>query len=438
MSTNPDRRQPHIAKPALDRRYFLKGAGTCIALPFLDAMVPSMTARAATNAGMPRFVAMNAGLGFHAPFLFPRTEGTDYELTPYLEQIKDHRGNFTLFSGLSHPNQNGSNGHASSMTWLTSAPRPGLAGFKNTISLDQLMARRIAGQTRVPYLTLSTRSSSLSWSANGVQIPAQTSPAKLFQQLFIEGSEDEIAAEIRNLHRGRSILDSVMKDAKRLNQSLGHQDREKLDEYFTSVRDLEVRIQQNEEWVRRPKPQVKAEQPKDIDDGNDVLARQRLMYDMMALALQTDSTRVISFNLGSLNSVPSNIQGVRSDWHNLSHHGKDEAKIEELKLIEIAEFEAFNQFLNKLTSIKEAGKTLLDHTAVLFGSNLGNASSHDWHNLPIIIAGGGYKHGSYVAHDTKNNTPLANVFVSLAQRMGVETAKFGSSTSTSVRGLEAR
>ena len=178
---------PYIARPALDRRHFLKGVGTCIALPLLDAMIPSMAAsaalKAASAAGVPRFVAMNAGLGFHAPLLFPETEGTDYKLTPYLEQIKDHHKNFTLFSGLSHPTQNGNNGHASSMTWLTSALRPGLA-------------RKVAGQTRVPFLTLSTRSSSLSWSANGVQIPAQTSPSKLFQQLFVEGTAEEIASEI--------------------------------------------------------------------------------------------------------------------------------------------------------------------------------------------------------------------------------------------------
>lgn len=288
----------------------------------------------------------------------------------------------------------------------------------------------------MPFLTLSTRSSSLSWSANGVQIPAQTSPSKLFQQLFVEGTAEEIASEIRDLHRGRSILDTVIKDAQRLNQSLGQRDRVKLDEYFTSVRDLEVRLQQNEEWVHKPKPQVNVDPPQDIDDSNDVLARQRLMYEMMALAIQTDSTRVITFNLGTLNSVPSNIEGVRSDWHNLSHHGKDEAKIDELKIIEIAEFQAFNEFLNRLTSIEEAGKSLLDHTSVLFGSNLGSAASHDWHNLPIIIAGGGYKHGAYVAHDRKNNTPLANVFVSLAQRMGLEIDHFGSSTAESVRGLE--
>ncbi|MGB0761925.1 MAG: DUF1552 domain-containing protein, partial [Rubripirellula sp.] len=264
---------PVISKPAMDRRQFLRGAGTCIALPLLDAMVPS-TAQAATGKVATRFVAMNAGLGFHAPFLFPKTEGLEYELTPYLEEIRNHRQNFTLFSGLSHPDQNGSNGHASSMTWLTSAPRPGLAGFKNTISLDQLMARHVAGQTRVPFLALSTRGSSLSWSANGVQIPAQTSPAKLFQQLFMVGTVQEVNGEVRKLHRGRSILDTVLKDATRLNESLGQRDRQKLEEYLTSVRELENRIGQSESWVRKPKPKVTVQQPKDIEDSNDVLARQ--------------------------------------------------------------------------------------------------------------------------------------------------------------------
>ena len=201
-----------------------------------------------------------------------------------------------------------------------------------------------------------------------------------------------------------------------MNQTLGQRDRSKLEEYFNSLRDLEIRLQQNEEWVRLPKPVVGIDEPKDVADQNDVLARQRMMYEMMVLALQTDSTRVITFDLGSLNAVPSNIKGVNNDWHNLSHHGKDDAKIDELKLIEIAEFQAFNEFLNRLTSIEESGQSLLDHTAVLFGSNLGNASSHDWRNLPILIAGGGYNHGSYVAHDPNNNSPLANVFVSLAQR----------------------
>ncbi|MFY9255576.1 MAG: DUF1552 domain-containing protein [Fuerstiella sp.] len=427
----------HKPVKPIHRRRFLKGAGAGIALPLLGAMVPA-NGEQEVNASrpIPRTVAICGGLGFHTPLLFPDTPGSDYKLTPYLELIKDHRNETTVFSGLSHPEQNGNNGHASSMTWLTSAQRPGLAGFKNTISLDQLIANHLGGTTRLPYLTLANDGTSLSWTANGINIPSENSPAKLFKKLFVDGSEKEIATQMKDLKRGRSILDTVQDDAERLDRSLGPKDRQKLDEYLTAIRDLEQRIGQSEQWTVRPKPHVDIKPPQDIADKQDIVARQRLMYDMMVLALQTDSTRAITLSLGAMNAVPSNIQGVKSDWHNLSHHGKDEDKIAELRLIEQAEFSEFNQFLNRLKAIDEQGRSLLDNTAVLFGSNLGNASSHDWHNLPIILAGGGYKHGSYVAFDEKNNTPLANMFVSLAQRMGIETAQFGSSTAAGVKGLE--
>ena len=156
---------------------------------------------------------------------------------------------------------------------------------------------------------------------------------------------------------------------------------------------------------------------------------------MIVLALQSDSTRTITFQLSGMNAVPV-VPGVSNDWHGLSHHGKDPEKISELKIIEQAEFVAFNEFISKLSNVEENGRPLLDHTSVLFGSNLGNASAHDWHNLPIILAGGGFKHGSYVSHDTKNNTPLANLFVAIAQRMGMEVDQFGSSTAAGIRGLE--
>lgn len=427
----------HKPVKPIHRRRFLKGAGAGIALPLLGAMVPA-NGQQDVNASrpIPRTVAICGGLGFHTPLLFPDTPGSDYKLTPYLELIKDHRNEMTVFSGLSHPEQNGNNGHASSMTWLTSAQRPGLAGFKNTISLDQLIANHLGGTTRLPYLTLANDGTSLSWTANGINIPSENSPAKLFKKLFVDGSEKEVATQMRDLKRGRSILDTVQNDAKRLDRSLGPKDRQKLDEYLTAIRDLEQRIGQSEQWTVRPKPHVDIKPPQDIADKQDIVARQRLMYDMMVLALQTDSTRAITLSLGAMNAVPSNIQGVKSDWHNLSHHGKDEDKIAELRLIEQAEFSEFNQFLNRLKAIDEQGRSLLDNTAVLFGSNLGNASSHDWHNLPIVLAGGGYKHGSYVAFDEKNNTPLANMFVSLAQRMGIETDQFGSSTAAGIKGLE--
>jgi len=424
-------------KTALDRRSFLKGSGVAVALPLLHAMTPAFTRAAASSTSPKRFVAMNASLGFHAPYLFPETPGKNYELTPYLEQLKEHRQDFTLFAGLSHPSQNGNNGHASEMTWLTSAQRPGLAGFKNTISLDQLIAKQIGAATRFPSLTLGTRGKSLSWTANGVPLPAEQSPSTLYQKLFVQGTDKEITDQLKELEKGKSVLDVVQGDAKALERSLGHRDREKLDEYLSSIRDLEIRLQQNKDWARRPKPKVKYAAPKDITDKVDVLGKQRLMYDMIALALQTDSCRTITFSLGSLNAVLSNIPGVQTDWHNLSHHGKDEDKIEELEIIEKAEFKLFGEFLTKLKRVKENGKHLLDHTAILFGSNLGNASSHSTKNLPIIVAGGGYKHGSYVAHDANDNTPFSNLFVPLAQRMGLEIEKFGSSAKSTIRGLES-
>lgn len=405
-----------------------------MALPLLSAMTPAF---AADPVAPKRFLAMNAGLGFHAANFIPVEGGSNYKAPMYLEKLSKHRKDFTIFSGLSHPNSNGNNGHASELTWLTGAPRPGLAGFKNTISLDQLMARHVGATTRFPSLTLGTNGQSLSWTSNGVQIPSQSHPTKVFRQLFVKGTETEVTEELKNLERGRSILDTVLGDAKALNQTLGERDREKLDEYFTSVRELEVRLQQNKEWAKRPKPNVDFKEPEDIIDRHDVLAKQRLMYDLVLLALQTDSTRVIAFSIGGFNAVPSNIPGVKTDWHMLSHHGRDMDKIAELTRIESAEFKVFSEFLTKLKKVKDGDDHLLNHTSILFGSNLGNASSHSWQNLPILLAGGGFKHGSCVAHDAKSNTPLCNLFVPLAQRMGIEIEKFGSSTKSTIRGLES-
>lgn len=420
---------------ALSRRHFLRGSGAALlGLPFLEAMVPAF-AQGAPETPPHRLVAMCATLGFHTPFLVPDEVGKDYVLTPYLERIKKHRDDFTVFSGLSHPEQQGNNGHASELTWLTSAQRPGLAGFRNTISLDQLIAEQIGTETRYPYLALSNQGSSLSWTANGVAIPGQRSPSKLFKALFIDGTEKEIEAELYGLKRGKSILDTVRSAARSLDRELGRADREKLDEYLSSVRDLEARLKQSEGWVTKPKPKVDAEQPRDIDDRNDAIGKQRLMNDMIVLALQTDSTRTITYHLSGMNAVPSNIEGVNTDWHNLSHHGKDESKIAELRKIEEAEFDVLNDFLSKLSSIEENGARLLDRTSVLYGSNLGNASAHDWRNLPILVAGGGFKHAGHLAGDPDNNTPFANLLVQLAQRSGLPIERFGSSTLAGVPGF---
>lgn len=421
-----------LRQRTVSRRHVLRGVGACIALPVLEAMTPAF-AKPVITASVRRFVAICGPLGYHAPFLFPENADSDYRQTPYMSQLKDHIDDLTLFSGLSHPENN--TGHSSDMTWLTSAPRAGRPGFRNTISLDQVIAKPLRGKTRLPFLSL-TGGKSLSWTEAGVEIPAERSPARVFQELFVSGTKEEVAQKMTQLRRGKSILDTVSGDAKHLNRTLGATDRQKLNEYFSAIRDLEIELRQSQQWVQKPKPVVEADPSKDVTDKNDITARQRAMYDLIALTLQTDSTRVITYMHGPLNSPPTNIRGVRNDWHALSHHGRDEAKIAELKLIEEAQLAEFNRFLGKLRGVDEADASMLDNTAVLFGSNLGNASSHNCTNLPIIVAGGGFRHGSHIAQDQTNNVPLSNLYVSLAQRMGVEADNFGSSSAAGINGFE--
>lgn len=417
---------------SISRRHVLRGVGACIALPILDAMSPAL-AKPSANAAIRRFVAICAPLGYHSPYLYPESADGDYRQTPYMSQLKEQLDDLTLFSGLSHPENNV--GHSSDMTWLTSAPRAGRPGFKNSISLDQVIARQLRGQTRLPFLSLSA-GKSLSWTEAGVEIPAERSPAKVFQALFVAGTKEEVSKKMTELQRGNSILDTILGDAKDLNRTLGPTDRHKLQEYFSAIRDLEGELQQSEQWVQKPKPIIDTEPVKDVADKQDITSRQRVMFDLIALALQTDSTRVITYMQGALNSPPSNIRGVKNDWHALSHHGRDETKIAELRLIEEAQLAEFNRFLGKLRETNEGDRSLLNNTAVLFGSNLGNASSHNCTNLPIMVAGGEFKHGKHIALDKKNNSPLSNLYVSLAQRMGVETDNFGSSTSAGINGFD--
>jgi hypothetical protein len=416
-------------KKHIGRRAFLRGSGTLLALPLLEAMLPAFAThtQATQVQRLPqRFVAIGATLGFHTPFLFPKETGADYQMTPYLGPLKDLRNDFTVISGLQHDDQTGVNGHASEMTWLTSAKHPGLAGFKNTISIDQRIAQEVGPATRFPSLVLSTTKQSLSWSASGVMIPPEDSPSRAFKQLFVEGSKEEVEAQIEALKRGRSILDTVLGEAKKMRRELGYNDSEKLDEYLTAVREVEERIQQNEIWSKKPKPKVNHPVPVDIQKRTDALGKMKLMQDLVLLALKTDSTRTVTLRLEGLTSVPE-IDGVESEWHNLSHHGQDEAKIAELKLIELAEFRTFAAFLQQLQSLKEQGRSLLDSTTVLFGSNLGNASSHRATNLPIIVAGGGYKHGRHIKINPEQQV-FSNLFVSIAQRVGLAIEQFGYST----------
>ncbi len=413
---------------SMHRRKFLHGAGVSLALPLLDAFLPRSKGAPAVPSRT-HMVCICTSLGLHAPFLFPNQTGASYTLTPYLEILKDIRNEFTLFSGLSHPDQTGANGHTSEMSWLTAARFPGLGGFKNTVSLDQLAAEKIGLQTRFPSMVLGTGTPSLSYTRGGVMIPAESRPSRVFAQLFLGGSPAEVRQQVRKLREGQSIMDTVQDEVQIFARKVGTADRDKLDEYFSSVRELEQRLATSEAWAHKPKPKLDEPPPRDITDGTDLIGRMRLLFDLIPLALQTDSTRILTILLQGGNGVPP-VKGVTIDHHNLSHHGKDPAKIAQLRLIEEAQMSVLRDLIGKLKTKQEGGSPLLDKTMVLFGSNLGNANSHDTRNLPILLAGGGFKHGRHVAFDANKNTRLCNLFVTMLQRLGVETDAFGSSTGT--------
>lgn len=418
--------------PKLGRRAFLRASGVTLALPWLDCLAPR--ARGGEPAAPPRrFVGINAPLGFYTPNLFPEQAGRDYEATPYLQLLADYRDDFTLLSGVSHPEVDG--GHYSEASFLTAAPHPKASTFKNTISLDQYIVEKTAPDTRFPFLALSTYKGSLSWTAGGVSIPSENSPAKLFQKLFVDGSPDEADAQVQQLRVGRSVLDAVLGQANKMHRSLGSADREKLDQYLTAVRDVEGRLHDAEAWVRKAKPHVDVEPLTDIANEGDLMGRAKLMFDLIQLVFVTDSTRVVTLNLDAFAPGVIPVPGVSRGYHNLSHHGMEPDKIAELRLIDEAQLKVFGYLVNRLRSTPEQDGRLLDRTAVVFGSNLGNASAHDTKNMPMFIAGGGFKHGQHLAFDRANNYPLCNLYVSILQRMGIEADRFASSSGT-LTGLE--
>lgn len=413
----------------LNRRTFLRASGVALALPLLEAMVPSF-ARAATL-GPKRLLTVCSALGFYSSSWFPKTVGAGYETTEYLQLLDAHRSNFTLFSGLSHNEQVGRQPHNSEITWLTGQRHPGLDGFQNTISLDQAVANQLGYVTRFPSIVLGTKTpQSQSYTTSGAMVPAETSPAELFKRLFLQGTPEEVAREEQSLREGASILDQLMTQTASLRQRVGTADQQKLDAYFESVRTAEREISEVQAWQRTPKPAIDAQMPTDIPNSADLIGRIKAMYRMVPLILETDSSRVISMMIQDHGVVPL-VEGVSVDQHSLSHHGQDPAKIAQLKKVEWQIVDAFAGLLAELGERHDDHGSLLDQTTVLFGSNLGNASSHTTKDLPILVAGGGFRHGQHVvAGEVGNNAPLSNLFVTMLQSMGVETDSFAQSTGT--------
>jgi hypothetical protein len=415
----------------LSRRTFLRGAGVALALPWLDAMTPRTHATGAAALPKRRMVAMCYGLSLHPENFFPTDAGRNYRLSPYLEILRDFRNEFTVFSGLSNPGMESAGGHGADIAFLTGAQGVGRAGFRNTASLDQLVARRIGAQTRFPYISLS---STLSVSPNGVGVFSNgaNSPSRLYGQLFLDGTPQEVQTQARRLQQGRSVLDVVRDQARSLERQVGAGDREKLDEYFDAVRDVEQRLVTAEEWNRRPKPRVTVPQPRDTPNNGS--STMRLYFDLMHLAFQTDSTRLFTTMFVHWGIPP--LDGVTYDHHNLSHNGMDPEKIRQLAIVDSDKFLAIRDFLAKLKNTREEGETLLDRTMLLVGSHM-HSGGHRVNNLPVLLAGGKFRHGQHLAFDQVNNTPLCNLYVNMLQQFGLEADRFGSSTGT-LTGLEAR
>ena len=342
-----------------------------------------------------------------------------------------------VFSGFGHP-ANEAAGHNSELTFLSAAANPQLPGFRNTVSLDQFVAEKLGPVTRFPSLILGTSNSNISINRSGVTLPAETKPSKVFAKLFLEGSPEEVKREEASLAEGRSVLDAVSDQARRLSSRVGPADRDKLDEYFTSVREMEQRLQAMQSWSRKPKPKVDRSIPTDVQNAADMIAKIDLLFDLLPLALQTDSTRVITISISGDDYVIP-IPGVSMGHHTLSHHGQEPEKLEQLRKVEEAKMKSLAGLLTKLKTTMEGGESVLRNTSVVFGSNLGNASNHSTDNLPVLLAGGGFKHGQHLVVAPKGDltirTPLSNLFVSILQRIGIETDKFGTSTGT-VTGLD--
>jgi hypothetical protein len=417
----------------LPRRRFLKAAGVSLALPCLAALSPSRALGAGSEPRR-RMVCICTPLGFYQPNFFPQRAGKEYEPTAYLELLEDFRDDYTVISGLAHAGMSSGFAHQATASFLTGVPGAGRPGFRNAISVDQLAAEHIGDQTRFPSLTLSGEGLGLSWTRTGAIVPADNSPTRVFARLFLDGDADEVRAQVRRLADGRSVLDDVRAQADSLRAELGSSDRDKLEEYLTSVRELEQRLVKDEAWCQTPKPKVNAKPPEDIPNAADLIGRTRLLFDLTHLALETDSTRLITIMLAGSTYAPP-IPGVSLGHHDLSHHGKDPVKLEQLKIVEMETMKTVRDLLARLKQSAEDGATLLDRTTVFLGSNLGDASSHSVKNLPVLVAGGGFRHGQHLAFDPEKPPPLCNLYVSLLQRLGIETEKFGTSTG-SLTGLE--
>ena len=423
---------PIYIKPPLARRTFLRGVGgALVSLPHLDAMAAPKTPKAPR-----RMVCVGTHFGFVPQLFFPEQEGKGYEASKLLKPLEHQRDNFTIFSNLDHGSE-GVGGHTGVHAFLSGVLSKNSKGYaEKNVTVDQKAAAHVGAATRYPSMQFATgrdSGSTLSWNSSGVALPSESNLSNLYSLLFQATGTKETEL-IRRVHREkRSVLDLVKTDASILQRKIGKEDQEKLDQYYTSVRELERKLTLSEAWLDKPKPNVDYQLPGG-SNGLDFVDRVPLYYDLIALALQTDSTRVVTFSIADIGANSGGFPLTRG-YHQLTHHGKVASYIKELSIIELFHTKQFGRFLDKLEAIREPnGNTLLDNTMALLGSGMGNASSHSNKNLPLLLAGGGFKHGQHLRYE-KGTTLASNLFVSLLQRFGVETDQFNLSTGT-LNGLE--
>lgn len=424
----------HIAT-AIPRRRFLRGLGVTLGLPMLECMAPAF-AKGSQPKPPKRMLLISNNLGVLPQHFFPKDKGPGYTLSPYLKELAVFKNDFTVCSGLSHPAVTG--GHSTENCFLTAARDPTRSGFRNSISLDQYAAEAIGQQSRFPTLNLGVNidkaNRSLSWTRDGVLLPAEDSPAALFRKMFLQGDAKQTALSLKRLQERGSVLDVLSEDMSDFQRGLGASDRSRLDQYLTSVRELEQRLVIAGEWEQKPKPATNATPPQDIADKARFFPKIQLMLDMARLAFESDSTRIITLMVDGFATPVFEIderQRTRDGYHNLSHHGQSKDKLAELKKVDLQQMRHLRDLLSALAATPAAdGSRLLDHAMVLYGSNLGDANVHNCTNLPVLLAGGGFQHGQHFAFDTLHNKPLCNLFVTMLQHLGIETDRFASSTGT--------
>jgi Protein of unknown function (DUF1552) len=436
----------------ISRRTVLRGLGVSLALPLLEAMLPrSVSAAPSTYKPMgkagskptPRVIFCYVSNGVNILEWVPQTKGADYSLSPTLETLRGHRAQFSVLSGLGHPHSTG--GHSGADTWLTGADLKSVPGkdYTNTISADQVIAEKIGTKTRFPSLEIgdmsgtgsALHSHTLAFDRNGTPLPTENNPQYLFNRLFVPDDAASREATLKRYAEKRSILDDVLGEARALEGKLGHTDRVKLSEYLASVRETELRVQRQVDWVDVPKPRIDGtglqlnSKPGDAHDRPMWLD---VMLELSYLVFVTDTTRVITFEWAR---EAGGFGPGGQNHHELSHHGGDPGMLKKLAEVDRGYLEHLNRFLTFLQTTDEGGQPMLDHTMVVYGSgmNSGERGDHSPKNLPLLVAGGrawGLKHGQHLAHDPGQHPPLSNVLLTTIQKMGVETDRFQDATGT--------